>query len=196
MSDSQPPGLSLREQQVFHLVREGRMDSEIAVRLGVGTDEVRQTVAVLISKCEVSDRAGLRDWEAKPVSSGSRNPFDALADRLGATAGGIALLAIVLGAFVLVVWRALSGDDEPTDLSGLNTPTPSPSAIPSVVEQFKPPTYEDPQPFPAGTTMWVVSLHRRWPASRRGCHPVHAPSTHPRVKLPVRGSLGYAVEPE
>ena len=129
--DSQPTGLSIREQQVLQLVREGRVDSEIAVRLGLGTGEVKQTVAVLVSKCGVSDRAGLVTGSERPRSSPGRWRFDAFADRLSVNAGSLALIAIVLGAAVILVWRAVSGDDEPVDLSGLQTQTATNSTTPS-----------------------------------------------------------------
>ncbi len=133
MLDSEPPGLSIREQQVFQLVREGRVDSEIAVRLGLGTGEVKQTVTVLVSKCGVPDRAGLLRWSPGRSTAPRRGRADAFADRLGANATGLALMAIVLAAFVIVIWRAWSGDGEPTDLSGIFTPTSSgsPSITPT-----------------------------------------------------------------
>jgi DNA-binding CsgD family transcriptional regulator len=115
-SDTFPPGLSIREQQVFRLVREGRMDSEIAVRIGVGTGEVKQTVGVLMSKCGVRDRAGLVAWEPDAPPAARRPWVERLADRMGATVGGLVFALIVVGIGGIYLWRAFSGDEEPVDL--------------------------------------------------------------------------------
>src|SRR5262245_21072770 len=116
-TDAVPTGLSIREEQVFRLVREGRIDSEIAVRLGTGTGDVKQTVAELVSKLGVKDRAGLLTWQPGAPPS-SRVPWlDRLADRFGATAGGLVIFALIAGIGGIYLHRALSGDSEPVDLT-------------------------------------------------------------------------------
>jgi DNA-binding CsgD family transcriptional regulator len=144
--DPMPHGLSIREQQVFQLVREGRLDSEIAVRLGTGAGEVKQTVAVLVSKCGVEDRAALRTWRPREASEPRPSALTRLLDRLGTTASGLLVIAIVVLALVFVVWRALSGDDEATvrrrvaPQRCLCHPRSESAAVPSTPVSSLPPT--------------------------------------------------------
>lgn len=133
-ADDFPPGLSIREQQVLSMVREGRVDGEIAVRLGLGAGEVKQTVAVLVSKLGVRDRAGLVTWSPGPRGSRESSFVERLADRMGATAGGLLLAAILIIALLLALVRFLDdGSDDPVDLresvrtvvaQATSTPTP------------------------------------------------------------------------
>lgn len=167
-SDAFPPGLSIREQQVFRLVREGRVDSEIAVRIGVGTGEVKQTVTVLMSKCGVSERSGLLAWEPGAPPATRRPWVERLADRMGATVGGLLVAAIVLGMGAIYLWRAIPDDDEPVDLSGIlrtvtagagpeDTMTVIPNTVVRDGVRYEPLTYLDPVEFPRDTVMYVTS---------------------------------------
>ena len=114
--DQIPPGLSIREEQIFRLVREGRQDAEIAVRMGLGTEDVRQTVAVLVSKCGVRSRDGLMAWEPGhvPSSSGWRSRA---ADRLAPNAASLLFLAVIVAALIIGSWWLFRGDSGgPVDL--------------------------------------------------------------------------------
>jgi DNA-binding CsgD family transcriptional regulator len=167
-SDALPSGLSIREEQVFRLVREGRLDAEIAVRLGVGADEVKLTVTVLMSKCGVSDRAGLLAWEPHEQPREHSPWVERLADRAGNNLGTLLITAIILGIGGIFLWRALTGDDEPADLSGLNrtptvsataTPSPTPTGTTAILRDgvpYEPLTYLEPHDFPRDTVMYVT----------------------------------------
>ncbi|MEX0781174.1 MAG: helix-turn-helix transcriptional regulator [Dehalococcoidia bacterium] len=168
-SDALPTGLSIREQQVFRLVREGRMDSEIAVRLGVGTGEVKQTVTVLMSKCGVNERSGLLTWEPSAPQAARRPWVERLSDRMGATVGGLVFALIVVGMGGIYLWRAFSGGDEPVDLSGAvrtttavptvpsATPTPTPPPLRLGAVTYEPLRYSNESFLPANVTLYVAT---------------------------------------
>ena len=98
------------EVTLLALIREGYVDAEIAVRLGVPTVQVQARVAALYRKTGMSDRVGLRAWLApeepserapQPVMRApvARQPFPARAS---------ALLAIAtVGAVAVLGWLAL-----------------------------------------------------------------------------------------
>jgi DNA-binding CsgD family transcriptional regulator len=56
-----PPGHSLtrRERQILKLVVDGCTNAEIAVRLGLGTQTIKNQLSVLMEKADVKNRVQL-----------------------------------------------------------------------------------------------------------------------------------------
>ncbi len=111
------PGLSDPEQTLLALIRDGRMDAEIAVRLGLPTGEVKARIERLQAKLAVESRAELRDWQPGRAHEGAtaapaeRRPLARRGHPL-AIAGGIAVLCVVLlGGWI--VTRGASGTAVP-----------------------------------------------------------------------------------
>lgn len=98
------------EITLLALIREGYVDAEIAVRLGVPTVQVQARVAALYRKTGMSDRVGLRGWLAPEGPSETAPQPDMLAPvaRQPFPARASALLAIAaVGAVAVLGWLAL-----------------------------------------------------------------------------------------
>jgi DNA-binding CsgD family transcriptional regulator len=68
-----PDPVTPAEARVLELVREGRSNAEIAVRLGVSVNTVRYHVSNLLAKANASERAELRQWQpALPAGRSAR----------------------------------------------------------------------------------------------------------------------------
>ncbi len=66
---------------VLALVREGRYDAEIAVRLGLSNEEVKRRIAAICTKLGMADRAALRgDVTAGFASTDDRDDWSPLID--------------------------------------------------------------------------------------------------------------------
>jgi DNA-binding CsgD family transcriptional regulator len=126
---TEPPAVQLTppEEQLLALIREGRVDAEIAVRLGITNRDVKERIERLAAKLGVRDRAELRDeageaepgplWldeRVRPLPSQPRWPL---------AVAGLAGLLIGAGA----MWLAMRG---PAD-SGTGPPS-SEEVFPSV----------------------------------------------------------------
>ena len=130
---------------VLQLVREGRFDAEIAVRLGLSNEEVKRRIAAICTKLGVEDRASLRgDVAAGFPATDERDDWspviDATADPLppevlvinapepveprtrGSFAAALAGLLLALGVAAVAAWIALGPEptSEPQDPSVLS----------------------------------------------------------------------------
>ncbi|MCC7365999.1 MAG: helix-turn-helix transcriptional regulator [Dehalococcoidia bacterium] len=144
--------LSPPERRVLANIREGLLDAEIAVRMGVATGEVKRHIESMLAKLRLSDRAALRDWDGSPpavvpgagagVDGAPGDVFeDAPRPRVSraSVAGLVVAVAAVVGVLVVLATRG-GGTDEPAPAAGeavtptpAATPTPDPLAIPSAV---------------------------------------------------------------
>ncbi|MEO8458859.1 MAG: helix-turn-helix transcriptional regulator [Chloroflexota bacterium] len=113
-----PEVLTLREQEVLALVREGLTNEQIAERLGVSFETAKAHVGSILSKLGVESREEAAAWRPR------REPLSWLL--LGAAAAALASAAL---AFVLVLgfgWlKAGDGDNSsatstPTSIHGLS----------------------------------------------------------------------------
>ncbi len=130
------------ERQLLDLIREGKVDAEIAVRLGISNAEVKARTARLASKLGVIDKAGLRELASRQaeLSSGAttRTEIEQLRGGLLRWKLTSAALAVAVVGALGVAWLLARGDgdqdpgaavrDEPTA-----TTTSAPLATPSPV---------------------------------------------------------------
>ncbi len=63
--DPETDGLTPGEQHVLALIREGRLDAEIAVRLGVSVGDVKDRIQRILRKLDLSERRDLLDPSAE-----------------------------------------------------------------------------------------------------------------------------------
>ena len=63
--DPETDGLTPGEQHVLALIREGRLDAEIAVRLGVSIGDVKDRIQRILRKLDLSERSDLRNPTAE-----------------------------------------------------------------------------------------------------------------------------------
>jgi len=134
------------ERQLLDLIREGKVDAEIAVRLGISNAEAKARTARLASKLGVRDKAGLRELASRQagLSSGAttRTEIEQLRGGLLRWKLTSAALAVAVVAALGVGWLLARGDgdqdpgaavrDEPTattTLAPLATPSPTPSPV-------------------------------------------------------------------
>lgn len=54
--------LTPSERNLLNLIRDGRVDAEIAVRLGIENRQVKTRIEMLVARAGVTTRAELRDW--------------------------------------------------------------------------------------------------------------------------------------
>src|SRR6185312_4946916 len=96
--------LSESDERLLELVREGRVDAEIGVRLGLGTGEARERIAALAAKLAVNGKEGLRAWTPPEGLPAPAERLDAPADgpaehhrrRRGFAIGGVVVAAAAL----------------------------------------------------------------------------------------------------
>lgn len=123
--------LTSAERMVLELVREGRFDAEIAVRLGLTNEEVKRRIASICTKLGVADRAALRgdipagvpvteereDWS--PVIDYTDDPLprekpDEPAPAIAATDrrpfAAIAGMLLAIGVAAFAAWLAFGRD--------------------------------------------------------------------------------------
>jgi DNA-binding CsgD family transcriptional regulator len=140
------PAVSLEltppEEQLLALIREGRVDAEIAVRLGITNRDVKERVERLVAKLGVRDRAELREETAEtkldPVPSAEPAPLLPSAPRWSLVAAVLVGLLIGVG----LTWMAMRGSGGsssvlpageevfPSVTIRLGSPLPSPTATP------------------------------------------------------------------
>jgi len=144
--------LSPAERRVLEYVREGTLDAEIAVRLGVPVGDVKDRIASMRRKLNLSDRAALAAWtpsDGPHPPDRTELPPDVLADPEGAppetlhrslpNAGTLVSLVLVVlfaaGAIGFLLWSnetsepRARADTTPADIPALG-PGPQPSPAP------------------------------------------------------------------
>jgi hypothetical protein len=126
MSDDSGHSGSPQDAELVELVRTGKVDAEIAVRLGISVEQARLRVERLLRDRGVATRVDLRELLRNPTAD-RRQP------RLSLTPAMFLFLsvALLMGAFGGWWLRALAGDDDKA--SGLlaaadATSAPSPTA--------------------------------------------------------------------
>ncbi len=147
-ADWQSPNLlTSSEEQLLALIREGRVDAEIAVRLGISNAEVKARTVRLAGKLRVADRSELRDGpappKAQPQATDSILTGTAVAWRWKLASAVLAGLVVVLA--VMAVTSRLDGTGAPMAQSsgtvGTTLPTitltPTPTVAPITVSGRK-----------------------------------------------------------
>ncbi len=140
--------LTQSERSLLDLVRDGRVDAEIAVRLGIENRLVKARLATLMARAGVATRAELREWvepEDEPLPAVEApveiTPKPASRRRLPASA--FASIAVAVGGAAMALgWLALGDNDvapdsaRPTAEVGANaaltvagSPPPGPTPI-------------------------------------------------------------------
>lgn len=144
-------GLTDHERQLLDLVREGKVDAEIAVRLGISNAEVKERTARLASKLGVRDKAGLRDLAPRQaeLSGGHTTLTDIERLRGGLlrwklTSAALAVVVVALGVGWLL--GRSDGESQPgatspdtTELStaepaGTVTSVPTPTVVSTTID--------------------------------------------------------------
>jgi DNA-binding CsgD family transcriptional regulator len=74
-----PDVLTLREEQVLDLISEGRTNKEIAAKLGIAYETVKEHVQNLFRKLNVDDRTKAAVWKCRqrPTDEAKRMLLDA-----------------------------------------------------------------------------------------------------------------------
>jgi DNA-binding CsgD family transcriptional regulator len=118
------------EQTLIALVRDGRMDAEIAVRLGLPTGEVKARIERLCTKLGARDRTALRDGVADVASP---PPSSATSIVSGQQRTATSLIVAVAVGFLLGVglMYLLPGRDEPRPLTAAPLAAPSATSVPA-----------------------------------------------------------------
>lgn len=126
--------LSPQEEALLELVREGRVDAEIAVRLGISNRDVKDRVEALAAKLGVPGREGLLSDLALSVwEETAARPVPVFRPRVSErrSYGFVALIALTLGAAMAVaalnLWdkadtQATDGREGPVVISPAGTP--------------------------------------------------------------------------
>lgn len=137
--------LTPSEQMVLAFVRDGLLDAEIAVRLGVTHGDVKARIAALLRKLDLAERAALRTWEPSAASSDQRagppahrdspapaRPWPAwrAAGRPLLAAAGVAALFAAAGAWLFAGGRTPAGESAVTPAAV--EPAPATRAFDSV----------------------------------------------------------------
>lgn len=137
------------EVQLLDLIREGKVDAEIAVRLGISNAEVKDRTSRLANKLGAKDKAGLRD-RAAPSSLATSAQGDSTAElrkallRWRIVAIAMTAVAVALGVFLVL------GRDSGEDATGANA---NATEIPSAVATRSPSALASltPTPLPSPT---------------------------------------------
>jgi hypothetical protein len=137
--------LSPPEQSLLALVREGRVDAEIAVRLGLPTSDVKARIERLQVKLGVADRAALRDlpadWNLAPRLETDRSDGGVARSAYRSAmpmVGALVVALVVIGALSVILFRdtrsSTAADSSPSIAGLLSTtpaaPTPPATAVP------------------------------------------------------------------
>lgn len=134
-------GLSDSEQQVLDMLRAGKVDAEIAVRLGVSNAEVKQRIERLGWKLRAKGRAELRDGAGfDPEAFGQSGKRIELTGTDGArwkiATALLAMTVLALGAFIVAARggssKGLSAEASATPTESDRTVTQVPPPAPTV----------------------------------------------------------------
>src|SRR5262245_29749763 len=100
------PELTPSEQMLLDLIKEGRFDAEIAVRLGISAADLRRKTEALCRTLDVPDRQRLRAWEPSSGPEQAREPLPAPA--LGRSRRWPRVLAVAVAGIAAVVAAAFT----------------------------------------------------------------------------------------
>lgn len=135
-------GLTPSEEQLLEFIRDGRVDAEIAVRLGISNAEVKERTERLARKMRARDRAELRsgapEEELAPADDTPRRTVrDSTIGRWRAATAALAILVTAMAVFVFVT-RGDGANEAPTVAAAVPsvpigdvTVTPEPQPTPT-----------------------------------------------------------------
>src|SRR6185437_2909816 len=130
--------LSEGDERLLELVRDGRVDAEIGVRLGLGTGEARERIAALAAKLGVNGNEGLRAWTPPEGLPAPAERLDASVDGRGEhhrRHWGFAIGAVVVAATALVLAGAWIGrTSAPGNATSKATTSPAVHSISATAE--------------------------------------------------------------
>jgi DNA-binding CsgD family transcriptional regulator len=128
-------GLTEADERLLALVRQGTVDAEIAVRMGLSTGEVRQRIDRLAAQLGVEGKAGLREWTGASVA-GELPAVHRFTRRVWrAAAAGIAALALL--AVGILLGRATAPGNAVIASQPTTAATQVVTALPPTVERPK-----------------------------------------------------------
>lgn len=131
-----PGPITPAEARVLELIRDGRSNAEIAVRLGLSVNTVRYHVSNLLTKAEAKTRAELRGWEPsrEPSGSGARRIRGGALMLSLAKWGAAAACVTGIAVAGLVAFSSFQfEDDGPPFAATLASPTATPTPFEGVV---------------------------------------------------------------
>ncbi|HML99209.1 MAG TPA: helix-turn-helix transcriptional regulator [Tepidiformaceae bacterium] len=128
--------LSASEQRALTYIRDGLVDAEIAVRLGISTAEVRELIARLQRKLRVSSRSELRRVQP-PLSHGR------LVSKTFVKGLAVALIALASASIGLAMGLVLQGFCSSEEGGTSATATPASESASRVVAEFNGHRMED-----------------------------------------------------
>ncbi len=119
------------EQRLADFVREGKLDAEIAVRMGVPIGDVKERVAAILRKLGLRTRAELAAWAPTPVNpaatdmqgNGEERPARRHSRRALLLAGAAGTAILAGGGAGAAFWASRRGGGAETRAPG-STPTP------------------------------------------------------------------------
>ncbi len=131
LDEADPVGadLTLQEQQLLDLIREGKVDAEIAVRLGISNAEVKVRIERLMWRQGARTRAELRNPppEGQTLAEDDRAPAPSSsapsATRWRVSTAVLGVMVAALTTLVLVLWN----DRDAPAIPAIALPTPPPS---------------------------------------------------------------------
>ncbi|MBI5948779.1 MAG: hypothetical protein HY875_11640 [Chloroflexi bacterium] len=173
--DPEVDGLTPGEQHVLAMIREGRLDAEIAVRLGVSVGDVKERIQRILRKLELDERRDLLNPNAErrvsiveseviiggpeeviiggsgPVQPPGRVAWTVLAAKV---AGG----AVLLGAGIFAAGWAWSMDEPSPGGNGRDASAPAETSTPAPADATKDAVIVDgPLAVTATPTVFVVN---------------------------------------
>ena len=130
------PSLAPSEEMMLRWIRDGLVDAEIAVRLGISNQEVKERISRLASRMGVRDRDGLRasQFPRVPESAAEEDETEVVVERSGWRFPGNPLVLPIVGILLLgigfIVWA--SGDSEDSAETDRSDFVSSPDSFPIV----------------------------------------------------------------
>ena len=130
MTDGEDVPLTPSEEFILDCMRARMPDAEIAVRLGVSTDDAKERIAALVRKLGVVNRAALANWGESAGTSHAKDPEEESAAQAPSqrvifrAASALIAVAVVV---VVISWALLQqtgqdGDFHTVHLKPVETP--------------------------------------------------------------------------